>query len=82
MRDSRFEDCGIAVYEMAEQIFEEIGMKHDFAHQGGLVFGSVNRIRLTQFGWRADPAYCTEKFLRRFISYQCEREFRNEKTDG
>jgi hypothetical protein len=70
MRDSQLEDCGIDVYETAERIFDDIGMSHDFAHQGGLVFGSVNRIQLTQFGWRADPPYCTEKFLQRFREYQ------------
>lgn len=61
-----FESIGIGAYEMAEEIFEICGVRHDFCHQTGLVFGSTNRIKLTTRGWVAEESHCTEKFLAAF----------------
>lgn len=59
-------DIGSEVFEMAEQIFIWCGAESDFCHQTGLVFGSTNRIILTQRGWQMDRSYCTPKFIENF----------------
>ena len=61
------EEIAISIIEMAEQIFIECGAKSDFCIQhDGLVFGGVNRLILTKYGWRIDRSDCTPRFIEQF----------------
>jgi len=65
-------DAGEEVQMIAQDIFEKCGAPDDFAVQGATVFGSINRIKLTAFGWRALPNHCNPEFLAAFKKMQGE----------
>ena len=65
-------DAAIEVQMIAEDIFKKCGAPDDFAVQGPTVFGSVNRIKLTAYGWRAFPDHCTTRFMAEFKKMQGE----------
>jgi len=66
------EETGEEVVMMARDIFQKCGAPDDFAIQGPTVFGSVNRIKLTAFGWKAMPNHCNPEFLAAFKKIQGE----------
>lgn len=68
------EEMGVAVYEMAQEIFIKCHAKDDFCHQTGLVFGGTNRITLTKRGWEADQGLCTLDFYSRFLNLKSQGE--------
>ena len=66
-------DAAIEVRMIAEDIFKKCGVPDDFAVQGPqapTVFGSVNRIKLTAYGWKAFPDHCTPRFMAAFKKMQ------------
>jgi hypothetical protein len=63
---AKFAAIGEDVAEQARALFEDCGEPDDYCHQTRLVFGGVNRIKLTRWGWRADAGHCTNRFYDRF----------------
>ena len=70
--NEQLEEIGARVFEEAEKIFEKIA-PNDFAYQGGLTFGSVNRITLTSFGWMPSVSHCNPEFVIRLLNYMDEK---------
>lgn len=71
MSDGELQKIGLVVAEAAYDIFCECGYENDFCIQSvgynSAVFGGANRIIFNPLrGFRADRAYCCEKFLREF----------------
>jgi len=66
--DEQSEEISTAIIEMAKQIFIECRAESDFCIQSasGLVFGGVNRLKLTQYGWKIEHPYCTPQFIEQF----------------
>ena len=64
--DDALLELGDAVYELAQEIFDNCGATDDICIQHGTVFGGTNRLILTVRGWCPDRSYCTEAFLANF----------------
>lgn len=64
--DSQVTDAGIAVIDIAYDIFCRCDAEQDFCVQDDNVFGSTNRIVLTINGWRAEASHCTPDFIAKF----------------
>jgi hypothetical protein len=63
-------DISESVEAMARHIFAVCGAEDDYCVQdvgsSSIVFGSVNRIRLGKYGWKAFEDHCTSEFYTSF----------------
>ena len=66
LRQEQESDIGLAVMELAQDIFDQAGCPDDFCVQaigGSIVFGGTNRLILCTRGWVYDSSCCTEEFM-------------------